>query len=204
MGYTVKILIKERGYIPRGGGMVHVEIVPAETLHAIKPSESCGILRSIGVSHASQELAPRQVAERQRYAAQKILTQYLHTPSKIESVYSRTRSISSSLVIWAESADTVFGASCLGKRNMSGEQVAEKAAGALIRTYHSGASLDPWMGDQILPYMALAGTQSETTVPYVTNHMLTNIWVIQKFLNVRFYTEETQQHVRVICEPIPA
>jgi RNA 3'-phosphate cyclase len=204
MGYSMEMTIKERGYFPRGGGTVQVRLIPPESLQPIRLLAANSLLYSRGVSHASEALASRRVAERQKQVAQKILTQYLHIPSKIESIYSRTRSIGSSLVIWAEATDTALGATCLGKRNMSSEDVAEKATGTLIRSYHSGASLDPWMGDQILPYLALTGQQSEITVPYITKHMLTNIWVIEKFLNVRFSTEEIPNRVGIVCKPLAA
>jgi RNA 3'-phosphate cyclase len=204
MGYEVDMEISQWGYVPKGGGRVRVRLEPPrDRLLALTLAECSEVRRSGGISHASSVLASRQVAERQRNAAQRMLTEYLHAPSRLEVHYSPTRSVGSSVVVWAETAEAVIGASCLGRPGLSAEQVAERAAQALIRTYHSGASLDPWMGDQILPYMALTGAPNEISVPYLTRHMLTNMWVVEKFLNVRFYTEEREQRVRIVSEPSP-
>lgn len=205
MGYKVNMEVSRWGYVPKGGGRVTVRLdPPSHRLRALHLDECSAVRRSAGISHASSVLASRQVAERQRNAAQRILTEYLHAPSRLEIHYSNTRSVGSSVVVWAETSEAVIGASCLGRPGLSAEQVAERAAEALIRTYHSGASLDPWMGDQILPYMALTGAWNEISVPYLTRHMLTNMWVVEKFLNVRFYTEEREQRVRIVSMPSPA
>ncbi len=203
MGYEVEMRIDRWGYIPRGGGRVWSRLVPPQAgLRGLHVPECSAVRRSRGLSHAASVLASRQVAERQRNTAQRILTEYLHTPSRVETHYSHTLSVGASIVVWAETDDTIIGASCLGRPAVSAEHVAEMAAKALLRTYQTGASVDPWMGDQILPYMALSGVRCEISVPYLTKHMCTNMWVIEKFLSVRFYTEELGQKIRIVSEPV--
>lgn len=202
MGYRIDLRIQNRGYYPRGGGTVEARVRPPEAdllepLHLLESSEA---VAAHGISHASKSLASRQVAERQGRAAARILTECLHIPARIESDYGASPGDGSALILWSNSRESVWGGSSLGRRGMTSEQVAEEAAGRLLRTYHCRAALDPWLGDQILPYLALARGPSVVSVPTVTRHMRTNMWLVQHFLNVRFYAEPLDNRVLVHCQ----
>lgn len=205
MGYGVDVSILRRGYYPKGGGVVDVRIRPPETplLKALEIPISTDVCSCSGVSHAARGLSERKVAERQRKRAQRILTDFLHVPAKIREEYGSSNSPGSGIVVWIETRESVLGASALGETGKSAEDVAEEASEKLFRVYHSRASLDPWMGDQILPYLALSDGPSTVSVPHLTRHMQSNMWVLERFLNVRFQAEETGSHVRVRCEPEP-
>jgi len=203
MGYRVGLRVLRRGYYPKGGGIVQVEIDPPQDglLEGPDLPIATETIGTHGVSHASSGLAQRRVAERQRRQATKALTDLLHIPAKIDVEYSPTRSTGSGLLVWTRTIDSVTGASSLGAPKKPAEQVAEEAVEMLLRTYHTHAAVDPWLGDQILPYMALSRGPSVISVPYLTRHMKTNMWVVQKFLNVRFYCEKQDQRIRIECHP---
>jgi RNA 3'-terminal phosphate cyclase (ATP) len=69
-----------------------------------------------------------------------------------------------------------------------------EAAVDLKTAIDSQASVDKWMVDQLIPFMALAtlasDQPSEVSIPELTKHAQTNIWVVQKFLDVVFDTEK--------------
>ncbi len=203
MGYRVSLRIVRRGYFPKGGGIVHAEIETpgGEMLEPLHLPEATETIASSGLSHASSELAERMVAERQRKQAIKGLTDFLHIPSKIGVEYGPADSKGSGLLVWATTEDSVIGASSLGQSKRQAEEVAGYAVERLLKTYHARAAVDPWLGDQILPYMALSRHPSVVSVPFLTRHMQTNMWVIQRFLNVRFYCEQEGQRVRIECGP---
>ena len=201
MGYRAQLRIVRRGYYPKGGGIVQVEAEPpqGELIEAPRLPLATETLGSYGISHASAGLSGGKVAERQRKQAIKGLTDLMHIPSKIEVEYGSTDSQGSGLLVWATTNDSVLGACSLGTSKKSAEQVADQAVEMLLRTYHTRAAIDPWLGDQILPYMALSRGPSVISVPYLTRHMQTNMWVIQRFLNVRFFCEEVDQRIRIEC-----
>ena len=94
MGYRVNLRVVRRGYFPKGGGIVQVEIQPPqgdllEPLHLPVATDTTG---SYGVSHASSGLSAGKVAERQRKRANKGLTDFLHIPSKVRLEYGPTDS----------------------------------------------------------------------------------------------------------------
>lgn len=203
MGYRANLRILRRGYYPKGGGIVEVFAEPPQggLLEALDLPIATETVGSHGISHASTELSMRKVAERQRKEAMKALTGLLHIPSKIEMEYGPTRSAGSGLLVWARTSDSVAGASSLGAPKKTAEQVADEAVERLLRTYHTHASIDPWLGDQILPYLALSRGPSVVSVPFLTRHMQTNMWVTQKFLNVRFFCVDEEQRIRIECRP---
>lgn len=201
MGYRVDLRILRRGYYPKGGGILDVRAHPpgADLLEPLQIPLATDPLGSYGISHAAESLAKRHVAEKQSRAATKMLTNYMHVPARVDVEYGATPSSGSGVVVWAKTAETVWGASALGRSDKSSEEVAEEAADKLLRTYHTRASFDPWLGDQILPYMALSRGPSVISVPRLTRHMKTNMWLVQQFLNVRFYCELKEQRVLVHC-----
>jgi len=201
MGYQIDMRSLKRGYYPKGEGIVDIEIHPPEEplLKPLHMPQATEAVRSQGISHASNTLEAKQVADRQAKIASKTLTNFLHVPTKVEVTYGSTASVGSGLTLWAETEESVMGASALGKPEKTSEQVAEEATDRLLRTYHSHASVDPWLGDQILPYMALARGPSLISVPRLTRHMKTNMWLVQQFLNVWFFCEQEDQRVRIHC-----
>ncbi len=205
MGYPVKLEILKRGYYPKGGGIVklHIEPPPKNLLEPLLLPEATDAIGSHGLFNASASLAKKQIGDKLRRKVTKTLTDYLHVPAKIEVQYGEALSPGCGLVLWAETNETIIGASALGNANSSAEQVGEEATEKLFRTYHTRAAVDPWMGDQILPYMALSRDSSVISVPYITRHMKTNMWLVQQFLKVRFYCEQENQRMRIHCQPLP-
>ncbi len=203
MGYEMDLRILKRGYYPKGGGIIDVRIQPpgGSLLPALEIPFHTEIMSSHGVSHASSEVSQNHMAEKQGRAATKILTDYLHVPAKVKVEYGQTQSPGSGVVVWAVTKESVFGASALNLSQSGSESPAEEATEKLLRTYHTRAAVDSWLGDQILPYMALGNGPSIISVPRFTRHMKTNMWVIQSFLKVRFFCEKEEERILVHCHP---
>ncbi|HLB70226.1 MAG TPA: RNA 3'-terminal phosphate cyclase, partial [Candidatus Methanoperedens sp.] len=79
-------------------------------------------------------------------------------------------------------------------------KVGSIAAGLLISELRSGAGVDIYLADQLIPYMALAG--GSFTARTITPHTRTNIWVTEQFLDVKFNIEELETGLfRVSLQP---
>ena len=61
----------------------------------------------------------------------------------------------------------------------------------------SGAAVDKHLADQLVIYMALAKGESTLIVGTITKHLLTNIWVIEQFLPVKFDGDKETGRVSV-------
>lgn len=89
------------------------------------------------------------------------------------------------MTLWCGAA----GGSALGKPGLKAETVGSIAAEALLAELRTGAGVDEFLADQLIPYMALAGGGSFTT-GVISLHTRTNIWVTEHFLDVKFKIEE--------------
>jgi RNA 3'-terminal phosphate cyclase len=60
--------------------------------------------------------------------------------------------------------------------------VAQDACQSLLSFLEIEAAVEEHLADQILPFLALAKEESSFTVSKITSHLLTNVWVVEKFL----------------------
>ncbi|RLB07910.1 MAG: RNA 3'-phosphate cyclase [Deltaproteobacteria bacterium] len=199
IGYRAEMKIIKRGYFPRGGGEVSAQL-KGGTLFPVKLLDRGNVLVIKGRSHASQLLKDRRVAERQREGATNILKRSPF-PYDIEVEYRDTLSPGSGIDLWAQTGQTVLGSNALGARGKRAEEVGAEAASALLRQIDSGAALDEWMGDQILPFLAVSGGEAIITVPRITDHLRTNLWVIGHFLPITSRITEEKNRVFITISP---
>lgn len=184
LGAKVRVETRRRGYYPEGGAELTVKTEPAKFHHTELTTR--GKLKKIYlVSAASLSLQKQKVAERQLAGAREILGK-LHLPLEERADYYDTRCPGSSFCAVAEFENTILGADTLGKLGKRAEDVGKEAVLHLLKEEKSGAALDKHMADQIVPYLALTGAKSEITVPEITNHCKTNMWVINKFIEGNF------------------
>jgi len=187
IGYLVKVVAWKEGFYPKGGAEVKVKVSGTKWI-ALRLLE-LGEIRSIrGISVASLSLREQKVAERQREVAEQKLLSYFKIKPHIEMKYVSTICPGSGMQLWLSTANSILGANALGERGKKAEIVGGEAAENLIREYESGGAIDSYAGDQILPYLAMAG--GEIKVNKITEHCKTNIWVIEKFLPVKFEIKE--------------
>ena len=71
--------------------------------------------------------------------------------------------------------------SALGQLGKPSEAVADEAVAALRAHHVSEAAIEPYLADQLLLPLALAGGPSAFTVAHRTRHLTTNAWVIGQF-----------------------
>ncbi len=187
MNYQASMDVRRYGYYPVGGAAVSVEIV-AKKLVPLNLVDRGKLLCIKGISHASKHLEKPEVAERQKRSAVKELSPKLGVPLQIEVVYTDAACPGSGIELEAVFENSVLGASALGEKTKAAEAVGKEAALSVLEQISSGAAVDEHAEDQLLPYMALA-PPSSITAPKITSHTKTNIWVIEKFLPVKFSVE---------------
>lgn len=187
IGICVRLSIKSYGFYPKGGGTVRAEIFPARKLMPLKVPERGGILRLRGSSAVGN--LPLSIAERQRRAClDRLLTEMKEsrTTIEIEQESVETFGQGTFLFLLAESENSVAGFTSLGERGKRAEGVGEEAAAAFLDYYSTGAALDEHMSDQIVLYLSLCKEESEFTTSRLTDHLLTNLWVISRFHEFRY------------------
>ncbi len=183
IGVSVEATLERWGWYPQGRGVVQVEIEPAPELRPLVMLERKPIKKINGICATSH--LPQNVGERLRdYAARKIARE-LRIDPKIEVLHDVPADGPGAFIfLVAETEGAIAGFSSLGKRGKRAEDVAGEAVEDLKVYYESRGCLDPHLADQVLPFMALANGKSAFTTTKITEHLLTNLWVLRQFLRV--------------------
>jgi RNA 3'-terminal phosphate cyclase (ATP) len=83
----------------------------------------------------------------------------------------------------------VAGFTSLGELGKPAEQVAEEAVQDLQVYLEAGAAVDRYLADQLVLPLALAEGASCFSTEAVTEHLMTNAWVVNRFLPGRVRVE---------------
>lgn len=194
MGLRAKVNIKKWGWYPLGGGEITLTVEGQGRDARWTNLDLCQrgtLLRIRGLSASSN--LPKHIRIRQERAAlQALRSNGLN--ARIEVVDAPSKGLGTVVFLWAEFANTVAGFTSLGKRGKPAEHVAEEAALDLLAYVEGDASLDCHLADQLILPLALASGPSQFTTEAVTQHMLTNAWVVNQFLagQVQIEGEEGQ------------
>ena len=196
MGMDIKLEIVQRGFYPRGGGRVRAAMAPSSPGPLVL--EERGDLVEMGGTSFTQDL-PDHVAERMSHAIRKRL---LGEELRIRTERASGASPGAGIALYAKFRNTVLGADALGERGVPSEKVGESAARRLWEELDGPGTLDVHAADQLVAYMALAGGPSSFVVREVTEHLRTQMWLVQQFLDVKFEVSKAGRGHRV--EVVPA
>lgn len=206
--------LKKRGYYPKGQGEVEAifqkkysfdeiaaRTVPLKRLSLLQQGT---LVKIVGISHASHDLSDARVAERQAEAARACVSQW-KVPVDIVSSYSPSASTGSGMTLWVifsregSDVDTIdpirIGVDILGEKGKKAEKVGEECAVQLNTAIASGSPVDRHLADQLIPLLCIIG--GEIAVQEITKHTLTNIYVTELFLDVKFHVDEKLKIIRV-------
>jgi RNA 3'-terminal phosphate cyclase (ATP) len=190
VGIDIKFTIESYGFYPRGGGKVKADIFPARWIKPLRAMERGSILRLKGYSGVGN--LPLSIAERQRNAMlERIYSQIkdLKCPGDIELLNVSTPGQGTFIFLQSESENSIAGFTSLGERGKRAEAVGEEAATEFFRYYSTGAALDPHISDQIVLYLSICRDESVFTTSCITEHTMTNLWVIGLFHGCRYFIE---------------
>jgi RNA 3'-terminal phosphate cyclase (ATP) len=179
LGLHIHLRMARPGFYPRGGGVVTAIIQPCPRPRGLQLPER-GAVRVSGFSAVAgldAQIARRQARRATHRLQQAGLEVQLH-----EETWQGGPGTVVHLELDTQPAPTSFFA--LGARGKPAEAVADEAVSQVL-TYlqRSPALVDAHSGDQLLLPLALAEGPSEYSVAEVTQHLLTNISVIQRFVD---------------------
>lgn len=188
-----EIEIIREGFYPKGQGQVKITFHPVKKLHPVELLEK-GKIKSInGVSIVGS--LPEDISKRQANSAKKTLVENNFPDAQIERRVVDTASPGTSITLWADCENSVIGADTIGERGKPAEKVGEESAYNLVNSLNSGAPVDKWMSDQIIPFLALG--KGKVKVEGITDHCGTNMLVTELILGVKFDVDERNKTIKI-------
>ena len=183
LGFRCECSIGRWGWYPKGGGEI-TALMKSAGPHAVVYLHHPFELERITAISASSRL-PEHVRVRQRQQVRSRL-QKAGLQADIALMDVPALSPGSFVFLCAHGKGAVAGFSSLGARGKPAERVADEAVDELLRFLDSRSALDPYLADQILIYLAMIPGTHRIATSAVTQHLLTNAWVTEQFLPVRF------------------
>lgn len=194
--------MKSRGFYPRGGGEIRLEVNSPQSgwdigsLRAALPPlvlEQVSLRGSVHLhSLATEDLRERRVAERQARAARETLEGCPQVTRVVERVeYVRSRSTGTVAVAWLEQQCGAWplriAADTLGERGVPAEKVGARLGSLLAARLSAPAPVEEHLGDNLVPLLAAAG--GSIRCQEVTLHALSNAYVVERFTGIACHRE---------------
>lgn len=186
LGVKAELNIEKWGWYPIGGGKVTATVNPKREFLPLEIVERGKLVRVTGISAVSN--LPQDIAKRQRDQARTMLSQK-GIDADIEIISAPSPGKGTLVFLHAEYGNITVGFTSLGAIGKRAEEVANEACKAFFEYIDAGGALDPHLADQIIPYLALASGPSTFTTSRVTQHLLTNIWVVKQFMDIDIQVE---------------
>ncbi|XP_072942662.1 RNA 3'-terminal phosphate cyclase [Epargyreus clarus] len=186
-GADFSVEIIKRGYYPRGGGHVRINISPVKQLQPVNLMER-GTVDSITAWSFVSGSVNIAVAQRMAAAARRALA----GAAAVEgNCFREDRHVARDdgfaiLLMAYTSTGCVLGTDGLGARNVDPDELGCKAAEELKEVLDAGACVDSHAQDQLVVYMCLAAGASAARLGAVTLHTRTAVHVAQLLANVQF------------------
>lgn len=204
MGARIELHILRPGYVPKGQGQIAIDVHPLTRPLAPLTLTNPGKPVTISGIALSSRLKERRVSDRMAEECRKNLQAGGYS-ARIDLLYDTEQSpvyekpaaqAGAALALWASiGTGCLLGADCTGAPRRSSEFIGKKVARMLTETLHSGATVDVHVADQIIPFAALADGWSSFTIPEMSDHIDSRLWLVETFLGAK--TELSNRVLRI-------
>ena len=185
MGVQAELDIIRPGYVPKGGGIIEVRVEPTEKLKLLILTERGKLLSVKGIA-LSSHLEEKKVSYRMAAECRKVLSSHGYKSEISEIEDERSLQTGAALAIYAEtSSGSRIGSDRAGKPNRSSESIGRYVAQSFMKDIGTRAAVDRYVADQLIIYAGLAEGVTRYSVPRITEHVETNLWLIEEFLGAK-------------------
>ena len=183
MGLEATLTLERPGYVPRGGGILHLTVHPVlQGLQRLVLEEPGAVERVWGIALASH-LAERRVSQRMAEAARGVLTTAGYRADiEVQDDTERPATGGRPRALRRSGGGSRLGADQAGAPRRQAEAIGRYVAQHLLEDLQTGATLDRYTADQLIPFAALAAGKSRFRIPQITEHVESNAWLAQVFL----------------------
>lgn len=200
IGIDFDIDILRRGYYPRGGGIVKAEIYPSKHIYPLRLTSE-PLINKVGIKSVCAKL-PEDVARRQADSARKVLIENGIDVGIVKFGQEESLSPGSSVLVYCCNDTCFLGSDYLGKKGVSAEAIGSSVATRFLEIVKTKSCIDQNLSDMIAPVLTFADEQSEFTVPYITKHLETSIYVASLFSRFNYHFEKREINSLVRLSPL--
>ncbi len=183
LGVEAEVSVRRPGYVPEGKGILEVKVRPSRSgLRPLKLTQQGRVTAVRGMA-LSSHLAEQEVSDRMAEECSARLEEAGYQ-ADIEAVYETSAAQKgANLTVWAETdRGAIIGSDRAGKLGRRSEEIGRYVAESLLDDIRAGATVDRHVADQLIPFCALAGGASEYIIPRATEHVETNLWLVESIL----------------------
>ena len=185
MGIQAELDIIRPGYVPRGGGIIEVEVEPIEKLKPLDLTDQGTILSLKGMA-LSSHLKEKKVSQRMRAECRRVLVSHGYEAEIEEIEDESSLQEGAALAIYAvTSQGSRIGSDRAGRQGRSSESIGRYVAQTFVEDVRTGGAVDRYIADQLIIFAGLADGITRYSVPRITEHVETNLWLIEEFLGAR-------------------
>ncbi|MCG3218143.1 MAG: RNA 3'-terminal phosphate cyclase [Candidatus Heimdallarchaeota archaeon] len=193
IGLNAQVEVKKEGFFPKGGAKAQLTLFPRVKSAPLEllPLEK-GEWDLNGEIIVSTELVERQVGERVKKTITKLASKTNLSLKKLEIRVVESLGVGCGVSLWANIGGQrlpIIGSGLPGERGMSSEKLGKLSFKLVKKEISAGSPIDEYALDQILLPLAIDG-DFEIYTRFVSDHMLTNISVIERFLGPSFKLED--------------
>ncbi|KIO25149.1 hypothetical protein M407DRAFT_76021 [Tulasnella calospora MUT 4182] len=206
-GFGPKLVIRKRGYYPKGQGEIYIENIPALTkpLPSITVTDRGNVTLIRGRAYVAGTL-PSRLVRVMADAARKQLQQagygqrMVDIDEEIEPPHAAAGS-GSGIILWAETdGGCILSGSAIGERGVKADETGRAAAQELIENLAHGGCVDEYLQDQIIIFMAIAEGESQVVCGPLSLHTRTAIWLAELMTDAKFTITEGGENGRVTIQ----
>lgn len=187
LGFRAELKLVKWGFYPKGGGEISAAIGPRQAGWVDPPpwTRPRGELAGLTVLSAAANVG-NQVTARQASQAYNRLAA-AHLQAKTNLVNPPSVGPGTCVFLLAEYAGGVrAGFTGYGRQGYPAERVADDAVDGFLQFHRSAAPVDPHLADQLILPLSLSSEPCSYQTSEITQHLLTNVWVVSQFLGQRF------------------
>lgn len=202
MGLEVTVQMNRPGYVPTGGGIVRLAVAPVRRPLQPLALDQAGTVERVWGIALSSRLRDQSVSDRMAEAAKEALNaagykahfRVLYDDSALQP--------GAGLAAFADlSGGSRLGSDRAGAPGRRSEVIGEYVARQLLEDIETGATLDRYASDQIIPFAALGSGESRFRIPCVSDHVQSSAWLSREFLGAEIEAGGQELIVRDVGFP---
>jgi len=185
MGARIRLKIERPGYVPKGGGRLTLEVEPIRSRLAPLQRLEQGTTRQFQGTSLASNLVDEKVGERMAERCRELLAGDVPVEIEVLRDFSALQR-GAALFLQAETTTgCILGADQAGKPGRRSEAIAGFVVSTLREDLAAGATVDRHLADQLILFAALADGETRYRIPMMTDHVESNLWIVETMLGAR-------------------